>query len=136
MLSDYSHLRLLELIFVERNYDVEPLAPPRVVVDLGSNIGLSVLFFACKYPGARVLGVEPDPGAFELLQRNAGRLGGVTVRHAAVGDREGVATFWSAPGRRRLLAASDPRRPGAGRGAGPDAVAAAGGRRRSTASTC
>src|SRR5436190_550057 len=56
------------------------------------------LFFASKYPGARVLGVEPDPGAFELLRRNAGRLGGVTVRHAAVGDREGVATFWSAPG--------------------------------------
>src|SRR3954453_19511957 len=86
VLSDYSHLHLLELIFVERNYDVEPLSSPKVIVDLGSNIGLSVVFFASKYPGARVLGVEPDPGAFELLRRNAGRLGGVTVRHAAVGD--------------------------------------------------
>src|SRR3954451_20036916 len=98
VLSDYSHLHLLELIFIERNYDVEPLETPRVVVDLGSNIGLSVLFWTQRFPGARVLGVEPDPGAFELLQRNAGQLESVSVRHAAVGDREGVATFWSAPG--------------------------------------
>src|SRR3954454_24652862 len=50
VLSDYSHIHLLELIFVERNYDVAPLGPPQVIVDLGSNIGLSVVFFARRYP--------------------------------------------------------------------------------------
>jgi FkbM family methyltransferase len=94
VLSDYSHIHLLELIFVERNYELD--ATPRVIVDLGSNIGLSVCFYASRYPGARILAVEPDPAAFELLRRNAGGL--ASLRHAAVGDREGVATFWSAPG--------------------------------------
>ena len=97
VLSDYPHIHLLELIFVERNYDVEPLSAPQVVVDLGSNIGLSVRFFAARYPDARILAVEPDPAAFELLSRNA-RSPRITLRHAAVGDREGTATFWSAPG--------------------------------------
>src|SRR3954447_16217512 len=41
VLSDYSHLHLLELIFVERNYDVDSGTAPGVIVDLGSNIGLS-----------------------------------------------------------------------------------------------
>jgi len=98
VLSDYSHLHLLELIFVDRNYDVRPVSAPRVIVDLGSNIGLSVRFFAQRYPGARVFGVEPDPAAFALLERNVAGLENVTVRQAAVGDRSGTATFWSAPG--------------------------------------
>ena len=78
---------------------VDPLVPePRVVVDLGSNIGLSILFFRLRFPDAEIYGVEPDPTAFDLLQRNVGGLGGVTVRQAAVGDHGGAATFWSAPG--------------------------------------
>jgi FkbM family methyltransferase len=96
ILSDYSHIHLLELIFVERNYDVSPLGAPKVIVDLGSNIGLSVLFFRLRYPDAAIYGVEPDPVAFALLSRNVAGL--ATVRHAAVGDVSGVATFWSAPG--------------------------------------
>jgi FkbM family methyltransferase len=99
LLSDYSHIRLLELIFLDGHYAVDPLVPePRVVVDLGSNIGLSILFFRLRFPDAKIFGVEPDPTAFELLQRNVAGLGDVTVRQAAVGDHAGTATFWSAPG--------------------------------------
>lgn len=99
VLSDYSHIRLLELLFIEGHYAVDPLRPdPQVVVDLGSNIGLSILFFRLRFPGARIFGVEPDPGAFALLQRNVASLGDVSVRQAAVGEFEGTATFWSAPG--------------------------------------
>jgi FkbM family methyltransferase len=100
VLSDYSHIRLLELIFLEGHYAVDPLRPdPEVVVDLGSNVGLSILFFRLRFPGARIFGVEPDPAAFGLLERNVARYGGdITVVQAAVGDREGTATFWSAPG--------------------------------------
>jgi FkbM family methyltransferase len=97
-ISDYSHLLLLEAIFIDGDYAVDPPREPRVIVDLGSNIGLSILYFRLRFPGARIVGVEPDPAAFELLERNTGRLEGVTVRRAAVGARDGTATFWSAPG--------------------------------------
>lgn len=43
---------------------------PHVVWDLGSNIGLTVAHFACLYPRARVVGVEPDPENAALARRN------------------------------------------------------------------
>jgi FkbM family methyltransferase len=44
-------------------------AEPRIL-DLGSNIGLSVLAFKHAYPRARVTALEPDPRLFEVLRRN------------------------------------------------------------------
>jgi FkbM family methyltransferase len=97
-LSHYSHLLVLEGIFLDGDYTLEPRREPRTIVDLGSNIGLSILYFRLRYPGARIVGVEPDPEAFRLLARNAGRLDDVAIRQAAVGDREGTVTLWSGPG--------------------------------------
>jgi FkbM family methyltransferase len=96
--ADYSHLLLLKAIFRDGDYAVEPRREPRTIVDLGSNVGLSILYFRLRFPHARIVGVEPDPVAFGVLQRNVGRLADVVVRHAAVGDREGTTTLWSAPG--------------------------------------
>ena len=41
-----------------------------VILDCGGNIGLSAIWFAVKFPEARVLVVEPEPRNFELLVRN------------------------------------------------------------------
>lgn len=97
-LSDYSQLLLLEAIFIDGDYDAPLATAPRTIVDLGSNIGVSILYFKLRFPDAHVIGVEPDPVAFELLRRNTARLEHVTIRHAAVGAAEGSSTFWSAPG--------------------------------------
>jgi FkbM family methyltransferase len=94
-ISDYSHILLLEAIFLDGDYAIEPRTSPHTIVDLGSNIGLSLLYFRLRFPEAHLIGVEPDPQAFALLQRNAP---GVTLHHAAVGEHDGTATFWSAPG--------------------------------------
>jgi FkbM family methyltransferase len=94
-ISDYSHILLLEAIFLDGDYAIEPRREPATIVDLGSNIGLSILYFRLRFPDARIIGIEPDPRAFALLQRNAR---GVTLHHAAVGSEDGTATFWSAPG--------------------------------------
>jgi FkbM family methyltransferase len=38
--------------------------PPEAstIVDLGANIGLAALYFGTRYPQAKILSVEPDPG--------------------------------------------------------------------------
>ena len=41
-----------------------------VILDCGGNIGLSAIWFAVKFPVARVLVVEPEPRNFELLLKN------------------------------------------------------------------
>jgi FkbM family methyltransferase len=96
-ISDYSHVLLLEAIFLDGDYAVEPRRTPRTIVDLGSNVGLSILYWRLRFPAAEIVGVEPDPAAFALLERNTRKLN-VTVRQAAVGEHAGTATFWSAPG--------------------------------------
>lgn len=43
---------------------------PRLLWDLGSNVGLTVAHYACVYPGARIVGVEPDHDSVVLAARN------------------------------------------------------------------
>jgi FkbM family methyltransferase len=40
------------------------------VIDLGANIGLATRLFAARYPGCKILAVEPDPDNYALLERN------------------------------------------------------------------
>jgi FkbM family methyltransferase len=40
------------------------------VLDIGANIGASVIFFALNYPNARIVGVEPARKPFVLLRSN------------------------------------------------------------------
>lgn len=73
---DDSDVQTYRQIFVAREYDIDGLPEqPRTIVDLGANIGLSVLWFALKYPAADVIALEPDPANFRQLQRNTLQLG-------------------------------------------------------------
>jgi FkbM family methyltransferase len=41
-----------------------------VIFDVGSNIGISVLYFSDLYPDATITAFEPDPETFKLLSHN------------------------------------------------------------------
>ena len=45
-------------------------ADARLIIDLGSNIGLTMAHLATRFTRARVLGVEPDPGSASLARNN------------------------------------------------------------------
>ena len=59
-------LLVLEQVFLDGEYHVEPIAPESIeyIVDLGSNIGVTAMFWAQRYPNARMALVEPDPDNF------------------------------------------------------------------------
>ena len=57
-------------IFVERTLAFPWSGAEPRILDLGSNIGLSVLAFKRAFPRARVTALEPDPHLFEILSRN------------------------------------------------------------------
>jgi FkbM family methyltransferase len=46
-----------------------------VIMDCGSNIGMSVLFFKNKFPEATVIGIEPKESNFQLLKKNIAKNG-------------------------------------------------------------
>jgi FkbM family methyltransferase len=69
-----------------------------LVVDVGSNIGLSALYFLTRDPGARVRCFEPVPRNVQRLRANlAGFAGRWTVQEVAVDARGGEATFGDEP---------------------------------------
>jgi FkbM family methyltransferase len=43
---------------------------PKVILDIGSNVGASILYFRRLFPRAKIVGFEPHPETFEVLQRN------------------------------------------------------------------
>jgi FkbM family methyltransferase len=88
---------LLMEIYIEETYRGCDLPAARIV-DLGSNIGMSILWFKSLWPESTILGVEASPEIFEHLKRNVQGLSGVTVVNCAVSDREGQIMFYSTPG--------------------------------------
>jgi len=61
-----------------------------LIVDCGSNIGVSVLWFAARYPEAHIVAIEPAPDNFALLHRNCLGLD-VDLRNAGIGAVDGSA---------------------------------------------
>ena len=61
---------------------------PGVVLDIGSNIGTSILFFRKQFPGAKIYGFEPHPETFRILEKNVAGLSGIQVFNYALGDAD------------------------------------------------
>lgn len=60
------------------------------IVDLGANVGYATVFFALKYPQARILAIEPETENFALLVKNTLALGDrVNRERAAVWYKDG-----------------------------------------------
>jgi FkbM family methyltransferase len=95
--SDASELIALADVLCYEQYRLPIELSPETIVDLGSNVGGSILYFASRYPAARIYGVEPDPETFRKLQANVAPLGNVKVLRLAVGDRDGEAEFFPHP---------------------------------------
>jgi len=60
----YQHLAI-------KDFDVlNDLGSPRLMIDAGANIGMASLYFLNRYPGLRVVAIEPDPENFEMCRTN------------------------------------------------------------------
>lgn len=67
---------------------------PKVILDVGANIGMTSLYYLTLYPNAHIYCFEPVPENLELLRRNlqdyADR---VTIVPKGLGEAEGTFTF-------------------------------------------
>jgi FkbM family methyltransferase len=89
----YWLVEMYEEIFLRKHYYFESKNPSPVIIDVGSNIGLAIVFFKRLFPRAKVLAFEPDPETFDVLARNVSenQLDGIRLRNEAVYDgRESV----------------------------------------------
>jgi FkbM family methyltransferase len=81
--------------FIYRLYHFNAARPDPLIIDGGSNMGMSILSFKKSYPAARVIGFEPDPNVFRLLEENVRENGLdlVTLVNAGLAATEGCMGF-------------------------------------------
>ena len=66
-------------------YYVPPALKPKVILDIGSNIGASIVYFHHQFPDASIIGFEPHPDTFRVLEKNVAHLPGVRVFNYGLG---------------------------------------------------
>jgi FkbM family methyltransferase len=77
-------------VFIREEFAFPCRAPVRTIVDVGANIGMSALFFANRFPEARILALEPEPSNFALLARNVSQCSRILPIHAALAAEDGT----------------------------------------------
>ncbi len=82
---------LIDMILCRESiYRLPTSAQPRVIFDVGANIGIAALYYATVYPGARVYCFEPLPENLELLRENVSPFSDrVRVMPYGLSDRSG-----------------------------------------------
>jgi FkbM family methyltransferase len=62
---------------------------PKTIIDAGANVGMASIYFANKYPEAKIIAIEAEASNFDVLLRNTRAYPAITPVHAALWNRDG-----------------------------------------------
>lgn len=82
-LYDRYEFLLLDQLFLRGEYAIAA-SNVRTIIDAGANTGLSVIYFAARFPTARIVAFEPDPRNFARLVDNTRDLTNVELRQVGL----------------------------------------------------
>lgn len=57
-------------IFLQHEYEFQEETKPNYLLDAGANTGLAAIYFANRYPGVKIVCLEPEEGNFQILKKN------------------------------------------------------------------
>ena len=83
-----SDVFVYKTILADGEYDMPLAHAPRTIVDAGANIGLTSIYYANKFPEARIIAIEPEPSNFDQLLKNVAPYPQVTAIQAALWNRD------------------------------------------------
>ena len=88
----YSHRE----IFIDCIYKFNTKQKIPKIIDCGSNYGTSLVYFKSLYPRSEIIGIEPDPNIFTILEKNINirKYNGVTLINKAVSSKKGKVKFF------------------------------------------
>lgn len=88
-LSNYSaDVMTLFQIFFANEYEIGDKIDPQCIFDCGANIGLSAVWYANKYPKAKIVAIEPDLNNFAFLKKNTEKYPNIICMNNAVWSHE------------------------------------------------
>lgn len=82
-----SDMPTFDQVFVEREYEFVVQRHPDVIVDAGANIGLASIYFASRYPLAKILAIEPEITNYDLLVKNTRHYSNIVPVNAALWNK-------------------------------------------------
>jgi FkbM family methyltransferase len=71
-------------VFIKSDFDLDLAREPVAIIDCGAYAGFTAVYFANRYPRARVIAVEPEMTNYSLLVQNAAPYPRITPLRAAV----------------------------------------------------
>jgi FkbM family methyltransferase len=79
-------------IFTNDSYYFETDNPTPDIIDVGSYVGISVLYFKTLYPNSNITCFEPNPIAFDLLKENMliNNLENINLHKSAIWVKNGI----------------------------------------------
>lgn len=92
-----SFLSAYKEIFVEEIYAFNSDTESPIILDCGSNIGLSIFYFKSIYPSSKIYAFEPDPVIFRVLEKNisSNNISNVELINKAIWSSETTLQFSS-----------------------------------------
>lgn len=88
-------LQLFLETFIEKDYQFKSTKSSPFIIDCGSNLGMSLLFFKTIFPDAEILAFEPSPSSFTFLTKNIkdNNLTRINVVNKALSNKKGECFF-------------------------------------------
>jgi FkbM family methyltransferase len=87
---DSSDIGTFEQIFINLDYAFSVKHAPKNIIDAGGNIGFASIYFANKYPDAKIVVLEPEKSNFDLLKKNVALYSNITPVFGALWNQNGT----------------------------------------------
>jgi FkbM family methyltransferase len=85
-------MKVFEQVYVDRQYDLKTVEPPRLIIDAGAHVGCASVFFALRFPDCTIVAIEPEPVNFALLCQNVAPYPNVIPIRGALWHRQEAVT--------------------------------------------
>lgn len=79
-------LHALTEIFIEKCY--KPKNDPKLILDLGANIGIASIWFRLNYPESIIHAYEPNPEVYEILVKNTSSFNNIHCFNEAISNQK------------------------------------------------
>lgn len=68
-------------------YNFPPVAQPKVIFDVGANIGIVSVVMANLYPDAKIYAFEPEPNNYRILKMNTEKYPNIEIYNVGLGAK-------------------------------------------------
>jgi len=88
-----SDMMIIHEILLKKGYSSEYWLPdeiePEIILDIGGNIGITSVYFANKFPNAKIYTFEPVPQNYEILKKNTEKYDNIHIFNVGLGCEDG-----------------------------------------------